>query len=152
MLKSINFTGNDSEWIDITDAELHKIVHKTNPGGKQNGRVSDNHINHQTPHLHGQQMPIPHQQQSNQQHQQHQLQQLQGMGSQPKLGPVMGTANLGLNRGVAGGNNNSRRSLVRRDSLVATPPLPPLSPEGSPVQSPATSPARQCNQYQRSYR
>ncbi|XP_047501284.1 filaggrin-2-like isoform X2 [Penaeus chinensis] len=63
-------SGNDSEWVDMTDAELQRIMKK---------------------------------------------------GAESKSG---------------GGG------LVRRESLAATPPLPPLSPEGSPHASPQNSPSR----------
>ncbi|XP_042892607.1 uncharacterized protein LOC122266804 isoform X2 [Penaeus japonicus] len=63
-------SGNDSEWVDMTDAELQRIMKKGPETSKSNG------------------------------------------------------------------------GLVRRESLAATPPLPPLSPEGSPQASPRNSPNR----------
>ncbi|ROT79387.1 hypothetical protein C7M84_001906 [Penaeus vannamei] len=65
-------SGNDSEWVDMTDAELQRIMKK----------------------------------------------------------------------GAEGSSKAHGGGLVRRESLAATPPLPPLSPEGSPQPSPQNSPAR----------
>lgn len=127
------------------------MINKNKPGyrGSNNPRIPENQISPQQPlQFQIKQKQAPYQQQ---QQQQTEPSGPSGQGPQPKPAPVMGTAHLGLNRGVAGGNN-SRRSLGRRDSLVATPPLPPLSPEASPTHSPAVSPARNPNQYQRSYR
>ncbi|KAK4293843.1 hypothetical protein Pmani_033484 [Petrolisthes manimaculis] len=70
-------SGNDSEWVDMTDAELQLIMKKGNDGLKTGG-------------------------------------------------------------GAVGSNNK----LVRRESLAATPPLPPLSPEATPEPSPHPSPPR----------
>lgn len=47
--------------------------------------------------------------------------------------------------------SKSNGGLVRRESLAATPPLPPLSPEGSPQASPRNSPNRH-RKYNLSYR
>ncbi|XP_069188082.1 uncharacterized protein [Procambarus clarkii] len=68
--QSHSSAGNDSEWVDMTDAELQRIMKKS-CGGKSNG------------------------------------------------GPA-----------------------ARRESLAATPPLPPLSPEATPQPSPQPSPPR----------
>lgn len=50
-----------------------------------------------------------------------------------------------------GESKASGGGLVRRESLAATPPLPPLSPEGSPQASPQNSPSRH-RKYNLSYR
>ncbi|XP_050715084.1 collagen alpha-2(I) chain-like isoform X2 [Eriocheir sinensis] len=63
-------SGNDSEWVDVTDTELQRIM---------------------------------------------------------KLGA----------EGKGGGRNGGGGGVAGRESLAATPPLPPLSPEGSPASSPA---------------
>ena len=47
--------------------------------------------------------------------------------------------------------SSGRGGLVRRESLAATPPLPPLSPEGTPRASPNNSPTRG-RKYSMSYR
>ena len=124
--------GNDSEWVDIPDGgDLRNRFKKTSISERpalsayRSGSIG-NRLEYQ--------------------------QQQKGHGSTHALSnaPVMGTANLGVNRGSVA--NNSRRSLVRRESLAATPPLPMLSPEVTPRNSPAVSPSRNSNQYQRSYR
>nr|XP_027231637.1 uncharacterized protein LOC113823214 [Penaeus vannamei] len=47
-----------------------------------------------------------------------------------------------MKKGAEGSSKAHGGGLVRRESLAATPPLPPLSPEGSPQPSPQNSPAR----------
>ncbi|KAF2351597.1 Sterile alpha motif domain [Trinorchestia longiramus] len=117
-------SGNDSEWVDMTDGEANKLQHRGHENFPSQSRGSQRNL----PHVASKKGPT---------------------AGGPSNAPLMGTANLGAHR--ANGLNASRRSLVRRESFAATPPLPALSPDASPPTSPHGSPSRGTERHQRSY-